>query len=156
MKMFPPRLKTWLLLAALASAPAQAVQLVVWDPQLQTKLGYGEVSGGKLTLQLVPDYSGPVVALFSRDDTEKNSYPGLLPRYSGQLRGGTLTLEDGGSVLSLGKFLVAFKLTPSLQNPVKTFSLPGLKPPSEKGTPTKLPPLPGNSPLPGNPSPPGK
>ena len=135
MRMFPPRLKTWLLLAVLASAPAQAVQLVVWDPQLQTKLGYGEVSGGKLTLQLVPDYSGPVVALFSRDDTEKNSYPGL---------------EDGGSVLSLGKFLVAFKLTPSLQNPVKTFSLPGLKPPSEKGAPTKLPPLPGNS------SPPGK
>ena len=143
MKTFYPHLKLWLLLAALTSAPVQAVQLVVWDPQLQTKLGYGEVSGGKLTLQLVPDYSGPVVALFSRDESEKNSYPGLLPRYSGQLRGGALSLEDGGSVLTLSKFLSVFKLTPSLQNPVKTFSLPGLKPPSEKGAPTKLPPLPG-------------
>ena len=143
MKMFHPYLKTLLLLAALTSAPAQAVQLVVWDPQLQTKLGYGEVSGGKLTLQLVPDYSGPVVALFSREDSEKNSYLGLMPRYSGQLRGGTLTLEDGGSVLSLSRFLAAFKLTPSLQNPVKTFSLPGLKAPTEKLTPPKPPPLPG-------------
>ena len=127
MKTFSPHLNLWLLLAALTSAPAQAVRLVVWDPQLQTKLGYGEVSGGKLTLQLVPDYSGPVVALFSRDEPEKNSYPGLMPRYSGQLRGGALSLEDGGSVLSLSKFLSGFKLTPSIQNSVKTFSLPGLK-----------------------------
>ena len=142
MKMFSPHLKFWLLLAALTSAPVQAVRLVVWDPQLQTKLGYGEVSGGKLTLQLVPDYSGPVVALFSRDESEKNSYPGLMPRYSGQLRAGALSLEDGGSVLSLSKFLSGFKLTPSIQNSVKTFSLPGLK---------TIP-----APTPPNPTPPNK
>ncbi len=147
MKMFCPHLKLWLLLAALTSAPVQAVRLVVWDPQLQTKLGYGEVSGGKLTLQLVPDYSGPVVALFSRDESEKNSYPGLMPRYSGQLRGGALSLEDGGSVLTLSKFLSGFKLTPSIQNSVKTFSLPGLK-----TTPGPTQP----SPTPPNPTPPNK
>lgn len=127
MKTFSRPLRLLLVLAALSAVPAQAVQLVVWDPELQTKLGFGETVGNKLNLQLVPDYSGPVVALFSRESGEKNSYPGLLPRYSGQLRGNVLTLEDGGSTVSLSKFLSAFKLTPSLQNSVRTFSLPGLK-----------------------------
>ena len=119
------------LVALLTSAPAQAVQLVVWDTQLQTKLGYGETVNGKLNLQLVTDYSGPVIALFARDDSEKNSYPGLLPRYSGQLRGGVLTLEDDGLPITLSRFLAPFKLTPSLQNTVRTFSLPGLKTPGK-------------------------
>ncbi|WP_424950834.1 hypothetical protein [Deinococcus sp.] len=123
------------LLAFLTLAPAQAVQLVVWDTQLQTKLGYGETVNGRLNLQLVTDYSGPVIALFSRDDSEKNSYPGLLPRYGGLLRGGVLTLDDDGAPLTLTKFLSAFKLTPSLQNPVKTFSLPGLKTPAPVPSP---------------------
>lgn len=133
MKTFHHPLKMLTLLFALGSASAQAVQLVVWDPQLQTKLGYGSVVGNRLNLQLIPDYSGPVVALFSRDAAERNSYPGLLSRYSGQLRGGVLTLEDDGTVLSLSKFLSPFKLTPNLQNTVRTFSLPGLKvtPPKE-------------------------
>ena len=121
-----------LTLAALLSlAPAQAVQLVVWDTQLQTKLGFGGSVGGKLNLQLVTDYSGPVIALFSRDDSEKNSYPGLMPRYSGQLKGGMLTLEDGGTSQTIGKFLAAYKLVPVLQNTPKTFSLPGLKTPGK-------------------------
>jgi len=111
--------------------PVQAVELVVWDTQLQTKLGYGETVGNKLTLQLVPDYSGPVIALFSRDDTEKGSFPGLMPRYSGMLKSGVLILNDNGTPLPLNKFLAQYKLTPSLQNPVKTFSLPGLKTPGK-------------------------
>jgi len=114
------------LLAALA-LPAQAVQLVVWDPQLQTKLGYGEATGNKFNLQLVTDYSGPVVAIFTRDDSEKNSYAGLMPRYNGQLTGGTLSLFAGGTLQPLNRFLGTFKLTPSVQNSVRTFSLPGLK-----------------------------
>jgi hypothetical protein len=129
MKMFPRRLHllALTLVALLSLASAQAVQLVVWDTQLQTKLGFGESAGGKLNLQLVTDYSGPVIALFIRDDGEKGSYPGLMPRYSGQLKGGVLTLEDSGVSQSIGKFLAPYKLTPSIQNPVKTFSLPGLK-----------------------------
>jgi hypothetical protein len=132
MKTFFRPLKVLTLLALLASASAQAVQLVVWDPQLQTKLGYGEVVGNKLNLQLVADYSGPVVALFSKDAGDGPQYAALNSRYGGQLRSGTLTLEDGGTVLSLGKFLSAFKLTPSFQNTVRTFSLPGLKTPPNK------------------------
>lgn len=127
MQMFLRPLKMLAVLALLTLAPAQAVQLVVWDTQLQTKLGYGEIVGGQLNLQLVTDYNGPVIALFSRDDAEKNSYPGLMSRYSGTLRNGSLTIENEGIPVTIGKFLAPFKLTPSLKNPNKTFSLPGLK-----------------------------
>ena len=129
MKMFPRpfHILALMLVAFLSLAQAQAVQLVVWDTQLQTKLGFGESVGGKMNLQLVTDYSGPVIALFSRDDSEKNTYPGLMPRYSGQLKGGVLTLEDGGVSQTISKFLAPYKLTPALQNTTKTFSLPGLK-----------------------------
>ena len=107
---------------------AQALQLVVWDPQLQTKLGYGELVGTRLNLQLVSDYSGPVVALFSRDSSEKNSYPGLLPRYGGSLRGGVLTLEgDEGTPLTLSRLLTPYRLSVSPLNTPRSFSLPGLK-----------------------------
>lgn len=123
-------LKVLTLLALLSGASARAVQLVVWDPQLQTKLGYGEVVGGKLNVQLVADYSGPVVALFSKETGDGPQYAALNTRYSGQLRGGTLTLNDGGTVVSLSKFLSGFKLTPSFQNTARTFSLPGLKTPA--------------------------
>ncbi|GGR02218.1 hypothetical protein [Deinococcus ruber] len=117
-----------LLLGVLCTSPVQALELVVWDPQLQTKLGYGEVVGTRLNLQLVTDYSGPVVALFSRDSSEKNSYPGLLSRYGGSLRGGTLTLDtDDSGPLPLSKLLSTYKLSVTPLNTTKTFSLPGLK-----------------------------
>ena len=45
------------LLATLsASAPAAALQLIVWDRDLSTKLGDGESSGGKVTVRLAGDY----------------------------------------------------------------------------------------------------
>ncbi|WP_425145587.1 hypothetical protein [Deinococcus sp.] len=135
MKTFAALLRLLLIAGALWASSAGALQLVVWDPQLQTKLGYGELVGSKLNLQLVADYSGPVVALFSRDSDEKGSYPGLLPRYSGLLRAGTLTLdtdEGGGGPLPLSRLLSAYKLSLAPLNTIKTFSLPGLKPPTNK------------------------
>lgn len=113
------------LVALLTGVPAQALQLIVWDPQLQTKLGYGEVVAGKLNLQLVQDYSGPVVALFARDASEKNLYAGLQPRYDGTLRSGNLTLEAPENV-GLARFLQAYRLTLNLLG-AKSLSLPGLR-----------------------------
>jgi hypothetical protein len=133
MKTFPRPLKMLALLALLTTVPAQALQLVVWDTQLQTKLGYGESSGNKLNVHLVSDYSGPVIALFSQDDDDNDAYQALEDRYSGQLKSGVLTLEDdSGSLVSLSKFLAPFKLTPTIQNAAKSFSLPGLKSPPGK------------------------
>ncbi|MFD1731738.1 hypothetical protein ACFSC4_12725 [Deinococcus malanensis] len=78
-----------LLLLVLAS-PAGALQFIVWDRDFQTKVGYGESSGGKFNVQLLPRYSGPVVVLFSQTDEERRraTFPTLLSRYDGFLREG--------------------------------------------------------------------
>lgn len=131
-----------ILLLALA-APAQGLKLIVWDRELQTKLGYGESSGSKFNVQMVGNYSGPVVALFSQTDEEKakGSFAGLQSRYDGTLKAGQLTLQapeqrlSAGSLnaaapnttLTLARFLAAFKLSVSGQPSGQTLSLPGLK-----------------------------
>ena len=116
------------LLAALLSG-ASALQVLVWDRDLQTKLGYGDLSGSKLTMQLVSDYSGPVIVLFARDASEKNSFVGLQSRYDGLLKGGQLSLDtpDFPDNVTLSKFLGTFKLSVSVQSAAQTISLPGLK-----------------------------
>ncbi|MGI8747861.1 MAG: hypothetical protein ACR2J4_05870 [Deinococcus sp.] len=123
------RLALALLGVLLLSLPASALQLVIWDPQLQTKLGYGELSGGKLSLQIVGDYSGPVVALFTREPGEANLYPGLDSRYDGQLQSGQLNLGAGAGLGSvpLARLLSSYKLTLDVQNAARSFTLPGLK-----------------------------
>ncbi|MFC4456288.1 hypothetical protein [Deinococcus sonorensis] len=123
-----PLIRAALILGSFWSLSAQALQVVIWDTQLQTKLGYGEVSGSRLNLQLVQDYTGPVVALFSRDADEKDMYPGLASRYDGTLKGGQLVLND----LPISRFLSSYKLSVSLQSAAKTLSLPGLKTPPGK------------------------
>ena len=118
-----------LLLALLLHSGASALQVIVWDRDLQTKLGYGELSGSKLSVQLVPDYTGAVVVLFARDGSEKNSYAGLQPRYDGILRNGQLSLDTPESAdnVPFAKFLSSFKLNLSLQNAAQNVTLPGLK-----------------------------
>ena len=151
------RIALSLLVSALLTQ-AQALQVIVWDRDLQTKLGYGELSGSKLSLQLIADYSGPVVVLFARDNKEKNSFSGLLPRYDGSLRSGQLNLDvpDAASStpqsITFGKFLGGFKLTLSLQSAGQNVSLPGLKASpdpvktdpgkTDSGTPPKAAPAP--------------
>ncbi|WP_420595680.1 hypothetical protein [Deinococcus sp.] len=117
------------LLAALLHTPAEALQVIVWDRDLQTKLGYGEVVSSTLNMQLVPDYSGPVVVLFARDDREKTTFSDLAARYDGVLRAGQLSLDVPGTPgsVTFSKFLGSFKLNLSLQSAGQSISLPGLK-----------------------------
>ncbi|MEW6421026.1 MAG: hypothetical protein AB1511_04765 [Deinococcota bacterium] len=130
----------FLTLLTLAS-PAQALKLIVWDRELQTKLGYGETSGGRMTVQLVQDYSGPVVALFSREEDEKarGLYLGLQSRYDGTLKTGLLTLEVQNTPVTLSKFLTSLKLNLVLQPAGQVFVLPGLRSLPDKLPTNKLP-----------------
>ncbi|MFD1732945.1 hypothetical protein ACFSC4_20425 [Deinococcus malanensis] len=124
-----PRLLIPLLLLVLAS-PAGALQLIVWDRDFQTKVGYGERDGGRFDVQLVPRHNGPVVVLFSQTDEEfrRGTFPALLSRYNGFLRGGQLIIElPGNDDLTLSKFLATFRLSVSVQSTGQTLSLPGLK-----------------------------
>ncbi len=116
------------LLTLLTAAPAQALKVMVVDAELQSTLGYGETSGGRLNLQLVGNYNGPVVLLFAQTDAEKKAglFPGLQARYDGTLRGGVLSLSEGSAnPVTLDKFLKGFKLTLGVNTPAVT--LPGLK-----------------------------
>lgn len=116
------------LLMLLLSLPAQALQLIVWDRDLQTKLGYGESSGGKLNMQLVNDYSGPVVLLIAREGNERAMYTGLESRYDGLLKNGQLALkDDNGQNVNLSKLLGNYKISLNIQNSAQSVSLPGLK-----------------------------
>ncbi|EYB67094.1 hypothetical protein DEIPH_ctg052orf0107 [Deinococcus phoenicis] len=124
------RTRTLALLTLLTlAAPAQALKLIVWDRELQTKLGYGETSGSRMTVQLVKDYTGPVVALFSREDDEKarGLYPTLQSRYDGTLKAGQLTLDVQNTPVTLLKLLGGLKLTLVLQPTSQVFVLPGLR-----------------------------
>ncbi|GAA4004673.1 hypothetical protein GCM10022631_14590 [Deinococcus rubellus] len=123
-----------LLVMLLLQTSAGALQVIVWDRDLQTKLGYGELSGSKLNLQLVTDYTGPVVVLFARDSSEKSAYSGLAPRYDGVLKNGQLNLDmpDSPDNVTLSKFLGSFKLSLSVQAAGQNVTLPGLKIAPEK------------------------
>lgn len=92
-----------ILLSLLAlAAPAQALKLIVWDSELQTKLGAGESSGNKFSVQLVKDYSGPVKVIFSQsaDEKTKGLFPGLQSSYDGTMKNGQLTLLTGTALTS--------------------------------------------------------
>lgn len=128
-----------LLSLLILAAPAQALKVIVWDGELQTKLGAGESSGSKFSVQLVKDYSGPVKVLFSQSAEEKarGTFNGLLNSYDGTLKNGVLTLvvpdpeaktATQGSTpattpapapapnnQTFSKFLQQFKLTVSVQ-----------------------------------------
>lgn len=128
-----PRALALMTLLALAT-PAQALKLIVWDRELQTKLGYGETSGDRMVVQLVRDYSGPVYVLFSRDDDEKAQglYPSLKGRYDGALKGGQLTLDAPNGTVTLARFLAGLGLTLQSQAAGQALSLPGLRAVPEK------------------------
>ncbi|MDL2343256.1 hypothetical protein QOL99_03730 [Deinococcus sp. MIMF12] len=117
-----------LLLLTLASG-AGALKLRVFDPELQLNLGYGESSGGRMTVQLVRNYSGPVVLLFSRSEDERNEglFLNLQPRYLGVLKAGQLTLEVGNTEQTLARFLGGLKPALSVQLVTQSLTLPGLR-----------------------------
>jgi len=127
-----------LTLLALAT-PAQALKLIVWDPELQTVLGHGETSGGRLNVQLLQDYVGPVKLIFSRDEDEKarGLYSGIQSGYNGTLKAGQLTLKAQGNDVTLSKFLGTVKLGVQLQSAVQLLELPGLRTAPEKNKTTK-------------------
>lgn len=81
------------LFIALTSS-GQALKMAVWDREMQTTLGAGESSGNKFNVQLIKNYSGPVVVIFSQTEEEKKSstFQGLKTRYDGVLKNGQLTL----------------------------------------------------------------
>lgn len=125
------RFLTALLTLLTLSTPAAALQLIVWDRDLSTKLGDGESSGGKVTVRLAGDYSGPVVVLFAQSDEERarNAFPGLKSRYAGSLVNGQLNIlaEDRGAAQSITKFLGAHRVTATVQVASAALSLPGLR-----------------------------
>ncbi len=124
------RLLLPLLFFALAT-PGQALKLIVWDSEMQTKLGAGESSGSKFNLQLVKDYSGPVKVIFSQsaDEKSRNTFSSLQSSYDGLLKNGQLSLltssdekaaaaagpVTGNGSLPLGKFLQQYKLSLTTQ-----------------------------------------
>lgn len=143
-----------LLCLLLLACPAQALKLVVWDNEMQTKVGAGESSGNRFNVQFVKDYSGPVKVIFSQsaDERAKGLFPGLQSSYDGLLRNGQLTLDTepaakgrssaavqnaplGGALLpsnqTLSRFLQQYKLnvvgTPNSQLVDPTFGLPDFK-----------------------------
>ncbi|WP_261664761.1 hypothetical protein [Deinococcus sp. Marseille-Q6407] len=102
---------TLLALSGLA-APAGALDMMIWDQNLDTKLAYGESQGGAMHGQIVRDASGGVVILFSRSDLERNRtlYSGLRSRYEGEVRGGQVLIKVPGGLQTLEKFLAGYKL----------------------------------------------
>ena len=86
--------RTLPLLLLLLASPVQALKLVVWDNEMQTKVGAGESSGNRFNVQLVKDYSGPVKVLFSQsaDEKARGQFPGLQSSYDGLLKNGQLSL----------------------------------------------------------------
>ncbi|MFC6591946.1 hypothetical protein ACFP81_07960 [Deinococcus lacus] len=109
-------MKKLLLTALLFLVPsAQSLQMMVWDRDLETKLGYGQTRSGRMEAELVENYTGPVVVLFSTDgEAEGPQYDGLKSRYEGTLDGGKLLLKVGNSSQSLGRFLDEYKLPTSV------------------------------------------
>lgn len=80
---------------ACSLSSSQALTLIVWDTEMQTKVGWGKSQNDKFLLSVLPDYDGPVIAVFSPSDKEKanNSYSKLKNRYNGQLKKSKLSLE---------------------------------------------------------------
>ena len=87
-------MKRLLPLLLLLACPAHALKLVVWDNEMQTKLGAGESSGNRFNVQFVRDYSGPVRVIFSQsaDERSRGLFPGLQSSYDGLLKNGQLSL----------------------------------------------------------------
>ncbi|UBV42531.1 hypothetical protein LAJ19_13015 [Deinococcus taeanensis] len=125
------RFLTALIATLTLSASAGALQLIVWDRDLSTKLGDGESAGGRVTVRLAGAYEGPVVVLFAPSDEERarNAFPGLKSRYAGTLVNGQLSLlgEERAAPQSITKFLTGFRLTTNVQVSGQALSLPGLR-----------------------------
>lgn len=90
MKRLFPLLASALLLAP----PASALKMSIWDREMQTTLGAGESNGNRFNVQLIKNFSGPVIVIFSQSDEERrnSTYAGLQNRYDGVLKNGQLTL----------------------------------------------------------------
>ena len=111
------------------AAPAQALKLIVWDPELDLQVGFGESSGGRMTVELIQGYVGPVKLIFSRDEDEKarGLYPNLQSGYNGVMKDGQIILDTPGNDVTLSKFLTGLKFSVQIQPSVQKLELPGLR-----------------------------
>lgn len=103
------------------AAPVGALDMMVWDGELQTKLAYGQTGAGeKLRGEVLQGAGGPVVVLFSLSDAEKNhrAFAGLQARYEGVIKGDKLLLKLPSGLQSLEQFLAERGLELELR-PVK-------------------------------------
>lgn len=107
-------LKRALALLALSGlgAPVSALDMMVWDRSLQTKLAYAESEGAVMRGKVISDAQGSVVILFSRSDVERGraQYPGLRTRYEGEVRAGQVLVKLPGGLQTLEQFLASYKL----------------------------------------------
>lgn len=107
---------------------SQALKLVVWDTELQAKVGWGESQDGKFRVSFVAKYNGPVVMVFSQtaQEKKKHMFPDLKNKYEGVLKDSRLNIDvsaysddddsdenddDKTELVTLGKFLKKYKLT---------------------------------------------
>lgn len=88
------RLLSLLAVFTLLPSPAQALKMSIWDRDMQTTLGAGESSGNRFNVQLIRNFSGPVIVIFSQTNDEKRNatFKNLQNRYDGVLKNGELTL----------------------------------------------------------------
>lgn len=90
----------------LASGPALALRMAVFDRDLTTPLAVAERAGNVLQLQLLQDAAGPVTVLIEDDQGRFSSLPGLI-------QGGQLFV--GQPPQPLARFLAARGLNYSVQ-----------------------------------------
>lgn len=98
------------------AAPASALEMMVWDSQLQTKLAYGESENGVLRGQVVRGVADDVIILFSKSDLERGraQFAPLRARYEGEIRGGQIMIKVPGGLQTLEQFLMPYRLKLSL------------------------------------------
>lgn len=101
-----------LALSGAASTQAHALDMMIWNTGMETKLAYGESQGQVLRGQIVREAAGSVVILFSRSDVERSRslYSSLKTRYEGEIRGGQIFVKLPGGMQPLEKFLDGYKL----------------------------------------------
>lgn len=108
---------TLLALSGAAGTQAHALDMMIWNTGMETKLAYGESQGQVMRGQIVRGAAGSVVILFSRSEVERNRslYSSLKSRYEGEIRGSEVMIRLPGGPESLQEFLAGYKLKLDLQ-----------------------------------------
>lgn len=100
-----------------AGSPAHALDMMIWNTGMETKLAYGESGGNVMRGQIVRGASGHVVILFSRSDGERGRslYGNLGTRYEGEIRGGQVLVKLPSGLQPLEQLLAGYKLKLNLE-----------------------------------------